>query len=304
MSIAVATNNIEPKPQIDRRSALKLASVSLLGFCAACKNPASNALRADLSVTDKISQPSFKIGAQLYTYRKLFETDYKTVLKTLANIGYKDLEFAGYAEHNPREIKAYMNSLGLVSRSSHISLSDMRGNFEAVLDTAKLMGQTHLVLPWVAPELRNIDSYKSIAELLNKHGETAKKLGIHTAYHNHEFEFETLNGQIPYDVLLAETDPNFVQMQIDFCWSHKAGIDPVKLLKTSPGRFFGCHLKDMNARGEIVALGKGVINFKEILKHTHAAGITKYYVEDDTASDPQTSLSDSYTHLTQIIHSL
>ena len=162
------------------------------------------------------------------------------------------------------------------------------------------MGQEHLVIPWLAPELRNIDSYKSIAELMNKRGEEAKKVGLTVAYHNHDFEFETIDGEVPYDILLAETDPNLTSMEIDFFWSHKAGIDPVELIKSAPGRFFGSHVKDSSADGKIVPVGSGVIDFETIFKHAKLAGMTKFYVEDDTAVNPKLSVIDSFKYLSQL----
>jgi len=284
---------------MDRRNLLKLGSASTLGLLAAC-----NGYKAASSATPslaKSTQPfANNLGVQLYTFRELYKTDYKAVLKILADAGYKDLEFAGYAEHDPREIKAYMDDLGLVSRSSHIQLKDMRENFGQVMETAKLMGQEYLVIPWLAPEARTIDNYKSIAELMNKHGEVAKKADLNVAYHNHDFEFDTIDGQVPYDILLAETDPDLTTMEIDFFWSHKAGIDPLELFKKAPGRFFGSHVKDSNAAGQMVPVGSGVIDFQTIFDNAELAGMTKFYVEDDTATDPKASVIESIRYLSTL----
>jgi len=277
------------------RTSLALGTTSLVASLSGCTS--SDSLSA--AVGQQMPYQG-KLGVQLYTLRDAFEKDYKSTLNALANVGYKTLEFAGYFDHNPNDVKAYMDELGLSSHATHIRLSDMKDNFGSVMETAKTMGQTYLVLPWIAEDVRTLDGYKSIAELLNKRGEEARSAGMKTAYHNHEFEFETINGQVPYDILLSETDPDLVTMEIDLFWTRKANVDPLSYFNKHPGRFFGCHVKDMNNAGEMVSVGDGVIDFEKIFAKSKRAGLEHFFVEHDNPEDAIASVKKSFAYLSSL----
>lgn len=246
----------------------------------------------------KKQSPYAELGVQLYTVRELLQKDFKTPLRRIAELGYKDLEFAGYFEHNTKAIRAYMDNLGLVSNSSHIRLAALRNDFDRALEQAHIMGHKYLVLPWLSESDRaSLDDYKRHSELLNTRGEAAKKAGVQMAYHNHDFEFLPLEGSIPYDLLLTETDKDLVHMELDLYWVVKAGKNPIDYVKKAPGRYSLCHIKDMAADGDITSVGKGSINFKAIFDHAKTAGLKHFYVEHDNTSTPFQSLDYSYKHL-------
>ncbi|WP_209347179.1 sugar phosphate isomerase/epimerase [Pontixanthobacter sp. CEM42] len=278
-------------PTLNRRRFLEGSLASSAVLLAACNGAAPSGAAA-------VAKPyTDKLGIQLYTYRELFEKDYESVLKTLAEIGYKDLEFAGYFEHDPKAVKATMDALGLVSNSTHVRVEQFREGFDEAIETAALMGQTKLILPWLAPEERNMDNYRAIADLLNERSSAAKAAGMTVGYHNHEFEFETLDGEVPYDVLLERTDADAVTMELDFFWAHKAGVDPIELFKIAPGRFTACHIKDSSATGEMVNIGDGVIDFAAIFAETELAGLECFYVENDDTTDPAAFAKASFDFL-------
>ena len=243
-------------------------------------------------------RPYKQLGVQLYTIRDQLAVDYKVPLKTIASLGYKDLEFAGYFEHKPAEIKRYMDDLGLVSNSTHVRLPALQNDFDSILETAHTMGQTYIVLPWLEEKDRDsLDDYKKHAELLNKRGEQAKSAGFQMAYHNHDFEFMPLDGQLPYDLLLERTDKDLVKMQLDLYWAIKANKDPVQYFKKAPGRFLLCHIKDRAADGSITTVGKGSIDFDALFKYADLAGLQHFYVEHDDTDQPFQSLISSYNYL-------
>lgn len=277
---------------INRRRFLEGSLLGSMAMLAACNGAAS--LGADSSSTKPYTD---KLGVQLYTFRTLFESDYESVLKALAQIGYNDLEFAGYFEHDPKAVKASMDALGLVSNSAHVQLNDLRDNFDATIERAAMMGQSKLIIPWLAPEDRNLDNYKAIADLLNERASPAKAAGMMVGYHNHEFEFETIDGVVPYDLLLERTDPTAVTMELDFYWTHVAGVDPLELFKKAPGRFSSCHIKDSSDTGEMVNIGDGVIDFAAIMAEAKAAGLECFYVENDNPSDPVAFAKASFAFL-------
>jgi len=274
-----------------RRTFLMAAGATSLGVMTGCGAPDSAKAPA------KPERAYSELGVQLYTLRSLFEPDFRATLKTLADIGFKDLEFAGLYDHKGSDVRAYMDELGLFSHSSHVQLADLKDNFETVLETANTLGQTNLIIPWIAPELRVADYYRELADLLNTRGEQAKAAGFVVAYHNHDFEFDTVDGEVGYDILLSRTDPEFVKMEIDLFWVHKAGIDPHALFQKAPGRFVACHVKDRTATGDMVAVGDGVIDFQGIFEHAKLAGLKHFYVEHDNPDDPVKSITRSFAHL-------
>ncbi len=277
---------------LNRRDLIRGGIIASVGVLAAC-----NGVAPAPEATAKAKPYAGKLGIQLYTFREQFEQDYDGVLKTLAEIGYKDLEFAGYFQHDAGAIKARMDDLGLVSNSTHVQLADMRDNFDAVVERAAMMGQTKLIIPWLAPEERNLDGYKAIADLLNERAAPAREAGMTVGYHNHEFEFETINGEVPYDILLERTDPENVTMELDFFWAHKANVDPLALFEKAPGRFSACHIKDASAEGEMVNIGDGVIDFPAIMAEAEKAGLECFYVENDDTKDAPAFARASFEYL-------
>lgn len=240
-----------------------------------------------------------QLGVQLYTVRDLFEADFRTTLDALAEIGFKDLEFAGYFDHDPAEIKAHMDALGLVSKSAHVPVDAMRDDFAQVLETAAIMGQTNLVIPWLPEEQRNADSYRAVADLMNERADEAAASDMRVSYHNHEFEFDDLgDGTTGYDILLERTDPTKTFFEIDFFWAAEAGVSPLDLFDRAPGRFTTCHIKDRTASGDMVSVGDGVIDFNSYMEQAEKAGLEAFYVEHDNPEDPLASIARSVAYLT------
>ncbi|QYJ07742.1 sugar phosphate isomerase/epimerase family protein [Qipengyuania flava] len=239
-----------------------------------------------------------RLGVQLYTVRDLFEADFAGTLAALAKIGFNDCETAGFFDHDPKEVRAAMDDLGLVSRSGHIRLPQLREGFAEQLDTAGIVGQQALYLGWIPEEERSGDKYRALADLLNQRGEEAKAAGIQLGYHNHEFEFLDLgDGTKGYDILLERADPELVAMEIDFFWAAEAGVDPRDLFARAPGRFRSCHIKDRARDGSMVSVGKGTIDFAAYLAEAGQAGLETFYVEHDNPEDPLASVAMSFAHL-------
>lgn len=238
------------------------------------------------------------IGVQLYTLRSILDKDFEGVLKKLAALGYKEFEFAGYYERKPKELRKFLDDLGVKASSTHQGLAVFEQKLDWILETATTLGHKYVVCPWLTPEMRtSIDTYKKLAASFNKFGEACNKAGVHFAYHNHDFEFETVDGQIPFDVLLAETDPKLVHMELDLYWIAKAGKDVFAYFDKAPGRYALCHVKDMDADGKMVDVGKGKIDFGKIFAQAQKAGLQHFIVEHDSPSDPIQSVAASIQHL-------
>lgn len=238
-----------------------------------------------------------RIGIQLYTLRSLLDKDFEGVLKKLAALGYKEFEFAGYYERKPKELRKFLDDLGVKAPSTHQGLAVFEQKMDWLIETAKILGHEYVVCPWISPEMRTMDNYKKLAASFNQIGAACQKAGLRFAYHNHDFEFETIDGQIPFEVLLAETDPKLVFMELDLFWIKKAGKDALAYFEKAPGRYALCHVKDMDANGKMTEVGKGQIDFGKIFAQAKLAGLKHFFVEHDQPEEPLQSVATSAQHL-------
>lgn len=228
-----------------------------------------------------------RVGIQLYTVRDAMAQDMPAALARIAAIGYDEVEFHDYFGFAPHEVRRILGDLGVVAPSVHMNARRMREEPAPLIDAAAAVGHKYLVIAWLQPDdRRTIDQYKEWAETFNRIGEQCASAGLRFAYHNHEFEFEAIDGVVPYDVLMRETDPALVSFELDFYWARAAGRDIPALLRQAPGRFPLCHIKDMDADGAMVDVGDGVIDFADILGREEAAGFRHYFVEHDRPLSP------------------
>ncbi|MBK7872206.1 MAG: sugar phosphate isomerase/epimerase [Saprospiraceae bacterium] len=248
-----------------------------------------------------------QVGVQLYSVRDAISKDLMGTLTKVAQIGYDHVELAGYGDgkvygKSPAEFKKILDDLGLKTFSSHLGLDILRGDWERAVADAKLLGQRYVVCPYLMEnERKNIDQYKKLCELLNKCGEIAKKAGLQLAYHNHDFEFMTLDGQIPFDLMLKECDANLVKIEMDLYWTKKAGKDPLAYFKNNPGRIELWHVKDMDNTQQqfFTEVGNGTIDWKPIFKAGKKSGMKYFFVEQDICKNhtPLESIEISYNYL-------
>jgi len=258
-----------------------------------------------------------RIGLQLYTVRGTMKTDFAGTIAKVASTGYKEVEFAGYFGHSPKEVRELLDKDGLVAPSCHVDYAVVENKWPETIEAAKIVGHTYII--WIDEKQRaEPGGWKRAADLFNKAGEASAKAGIQFGYHNHSFEFqpdETLGGKLPYDFLLAETDAKLVAMEIDLCWISVAGKDPLSYFEKYPGRFPLVHVKDwvkdasansgyqgamgqsVKYAGRMADVGQGSIDWKNLFAHADKAGIKHYFVEND---DPKSAFDDikiSYTYL-------
>ena len=177
----------------------------------------------------------------------------------------------------------------------------MRKGWEQSVEDAAALGQQYMVLAFLFPnERKNLDQYKQVAADLNKAGEICKKSGIQMAYHNHDFEFQPIEGVFPFDILMKETDPSLVKAELDLFWAVKAGKQPVDLFTQYRGRVALWHVKDMDntEKKSFTEVGNGVINFREIFKAHKKSGMQHFFVEQDQCpGSPFDSISQSIAYI-------
>ena len=156
-----------------------------------------------------------KVGVQLYTVRDQMKADFDGTIAKVAQIGYKEVEFAGYFDHTGQQVRAACDKNGLAPISTHVQYDELDDKFPSVVETSKTIGLKYIVCPWIPEELRKSpDIWKKAAEKFNRCGELSKKAGMQFAYHNHWFEFLPVDGKLPYDQLLKECDANLVKMEM------------------------------------------------------------------------------------------
>lgn len=255
----------------------------------------------------------YKPGLQLYTVREAMKEDPKGSLAKVAKIGYKLVESATYTGTEKfygmdvPEFSAVLKDNGLIIPSGHYALGspNVKGtilsDWEKAVDDAHELGLKYMVCAWLPEEARKtLDDYKQRAEDFNKAGEVCKKAGIQFCYHNHNFEFQKIDGQVPYEQLLKEADKDLVKMEMDIYWISYAGYDPIAMFKEHPGRFVLWHVKDMADTPEknFTEVGNGVIDWPNIFAHARESGMQHFFVEQDQCpGNPFDSIRQSITYL-------
>lgn len=241
-------------------------------------------------------------GVQLYTVRSSMEVDVGSTLDAVADIGYKEVEFAGYFGLSAPEIFSLLGRHGLKAPAAHIGMETFRTQMGKVIEDARVVGHRYVVVPSIPQEERHtLDDYRRVADEFNEWGARLQDSGIMLAYHNHEFEFEEIEGQLPYDLLLERCDPELVSMEIDLFWIRDAGFNPIKYFENHPGRFKLCHVKDMTAEGQMTEVGSGVIDFATLFGYSELAGLEHFFVEHDEPADPMESIRASYGALSELL---
>lgn len=265
------------------------------------------------------------IGLQLYTVRDAMGTDPAATLAKVAQIGYNSLEGATYNDGKERFygmdamiFSGILKHNGLVMRSCHYRYGEdptgatltngvfngtILHDWDRAVEDAHTLGLQYMVCAWLSePERGSLDHYKKMAANFNIAGEKCKKAGIQFCHHNHDFEFAAQGGKYPYDILLKDTDPHLVKMELDLYWATKAGQDPIKLFNAHPGRFPLWHLKDMDKtpKQSFTEVGNGIIDFKKIFAHKATAGMKYFFVEEDYCpGSPFDSITKSYQYVRQ-----
>ena len=257
----------------------------------------------------------YKLGYQLFSIRDAMAEDPVATLKALKEMGYQDFEIYGFDEERGEyygypaaEFKGILDDLGLTVSSGHYGFSpyldksddEMERFVDRCIVAAKALDSQYITWPWIAPEQRTLDNFKSMAHKLNRIGEQVTAAGLGFAYHNHGFEFEDHDGETGYDIILSETDPALVKLQLDMYWlAHSSELTPKELVAEQPGRYVMWHIKDMHkVSRDYTELGNGSIDYAAFLPDPDAAGLEFYYLEQggNFAADSTTSAAESASY--------
>jgi sugar phosphate isomerase/epimerase len=287
---------------MNRRHFLQSLPVALVSL-----SPLARALEADNAYRRNI-------GLQLYTLRQELAKDTPGTIQAVVAAGYQQGEMFGFP--NCDAVITAARASGLALHSSHFEWDSVvnpkdagYSDFQRILEKAKKVGLTHLVIPYLAEQNRKtLDDYRKVAAHANQAAVLAKKAGIQLAYHNHAFEFEPKeSGKTGFEIFTSEFGPD-MQFELDVFWVKVGGVDPVGLLKKLSGRVSQVHLKDLKhglalpAFGSLPAdafqeLGDGIIPMEPILAASKAAGVKHCHVEQDQSPDALASIRQSMDYL-------
>lgn len=244
------------------------------------------------------------VGINLYSVRDPMLSDATGTLQKLAEIGYKEIESAKSVKGNyyglePKEIKKITKDLGLNLRSGHVPVN---GDWQKSIDAAAEAGQEYLISAGLPSRGQTVDNYKRVAETFNKAAEDCKKSNIIFGYHNGGSDFAKENGQVLYDVLLDNSDPDLVKMELDLGWAIVGGGDPIKYFDKYPGRFPLWHIKDIKKdKAESTEFGKGRIDITGLLKNQKKSDMKFLFIEQEEWDvSPLESLAYNYNYLVKL----
>lgn len=247
-----------------------------------------------------------EIGIITNTIQKPLDKDYEKTLEQIAEIGYDMLEFGGHYGPSKQSFMQLLKRLNIKPIAGGTSMDPLLKEPEKHIEEQLSMNKKYLVCywPWLSSaENLTTDDCKKAADNLNRIGQKCKKAGIRFAFHNHDMEFKaTPEGDVPFDILLQNTEPDLVTTQIDLYWIKKGGGDPISYFNKYPGRFELCHIKDMDDTPErdFACAGSGIIDFPKIFAKSKTAGIKHYIVEHDDPKNPMQCARTSYNYLSGI----
>lgn len=253
----------------------------------------------------------FKVGLQLYSIREAMEKDMDAALKAVKEMGYDYVEFAGYFGKSAEEVKAILDKYGLEAVSVHQSIDLFEKEGKTAVDYLNTLGVKYSAIPWYSfDEFRNnwdetIEKFKSVSKLL-------REGGIQLMYHNHDFEFQKIDGEYVLDKLYNAIPNDMLKPQFDTCWVHYAGVNPAEYIKKYIGKIEVLHLKDFvceklgngpvyalidedgkemkkdtkeDSGFKLVPVGSGIQDFPAILEAAEEAGVEYVIVEQDVSVD-------------------
>jgi sugar phosphate isomerase/epimerase len=240
------------------------------------------------------------MGLQLYSLRDILGKDVPLGLQFARNFGFVEVELAGTYNVPPAQFRAFLERNRLKPISGIWDYNLFANDLSTVVREAKALGVSYAGCAWI-PHQGDLDeaSCRTAAALFNRVGEALSKDGLKFFYHNHGYEFQPYKDGTLFDLLMAETKPEFVAYEMDIFWTVFPAQDPVALLKKYAGRWKLMHVKDIKKglkTGSLsggtdvtndVAIGTGQIDIPQVLRAAQEAGVKHYFIEDESPISTQ-----------------
>ncbi|MBP1931342.1 sugar phosphate isomerase/epimerase family protein [Ammoniphilus resinae] len=243
------------------------------------------------------------VAVQMYTLRTECSDNFIQTLEQVAALGYNGVEFAGYWGVEPYELRKVIDRLGLRAAGSHIALAQLESNLDEWIEAQQILGSQHIICPSLSPERRGRkEEYQHLAEQLNEMGQKCEEVGITFSYHNHDFDLVPFGETTGLEIILQETNPNWVKAELDVYWLTRSGHDPVAWMQRYAGRTPLIHLKDMTTDDErfFAELGTGGVDLSSIIAQGQELQVEWWVVEQDrTKRSAIQSISISIDYLKQ-----
>jgi sugar phosphate isomerase/epimerase len=304
----------------------------------------SAAVLAAGAMTPATANATKRIGLQLFSMPKMLEKDFREGIAFIAGLGYSEVELygpypfsapeaiakwrsvtpqlgfsgSGFFGLTAAQVHSILSEHRLAAPSMHTDLLTLQQGMGALAEAAHVLGATYVTLPSIpADKRKSLDDFKRMADSFNSIGNEARRNGLKFAYHNHGYGLHEMQGQIPLQLMLQQTDPTLVFFEMDIYWTTAGGADPVQYLKDYPTRYKMLHLKDMKERRQfkgdggdpsqwielfpyMTSVGDGVLDIKGIVSQGRRSGVEHFFVEQDMVADPQVALKRSADFLLKL----
>ncbi|MEU5974634.1 sugar phosphate isomerase/epimerase [Streptomyces sp. NPDC047315] len=246
--------------------------------------------------------PPSGIGMHLYTMRTALAADFPGTLARLAATGYATVGVSGRHGRTAAQIRSVLDDVGLRAVLEHVGYDVLRGpGLGTALDDVRVLGGRWVVVPSLPRALHTPAGFRQAAREFNRIGAAARAAGLGPLlFHNHGADHQVVDGENLYDILLRETDPEFVAFELDLYWAVKGGADPRSLFVRHLRRFPALHVKDMASDGSIADVGSGVLDFPSMFDRAGDGGVRQWLVEHDAPADPFATALTGYRYLSRL----
>lgn len=249
-----------------------------------------------------------QMGLQLFTVREEAEKDLLKTVASVADMGYEGVQFAGFFNTPAEKLKKLMDEKQIKPAGAHVGIDQLlEGELESTLTYHETIDNHLIIVPALPREMRQTaDDYKKTAETLNKIGENCKKAGFAFGYHNHDFEFKEVDGQIGFDLLFENTDPELVKMELDCAWASHAGYEPLSIIEKNQDRVISLHIKDLKESADqkvSTEIGNGDLDIDRLVQTGKKYGVKWFIVEqEDYERPPMESAEINARNLEEILN--
>ncbi|MGI8959082.1 MAG: sugar phosphate isomerase/epimerase family protein [Bryobacteraceae bacterium] len=234
------------------------------------------------------AQNKIPVAVQLYSVRTLCAADLPSTIAGVAKLGYQAVEFAGYYGHTAAELRKMLDDNGLKCCGTHVHIDALLGDtLQKTIEFNKVIGNPTLIVPGLPKNyIASRAAWKQTAQVFNQISEKAEAQGMRVGYHNHTAEFQSLEGEKPFDIFFGNTRKEVV-MQLDIGHAVGGGADPITLLKRYPGRAKSVHVKESSATKHDALIGDGDVKWRDVLTACETVGGTEWYIiEEETGAYP------------------
>jgi len=287
---------------VGRREAIRrlgLAATAVgTGALGACFGDSGAARAGEERISRADPGPLGPLGMQLYGLGQYVQNDMERALRDVADIGYREVEFAGYFGYQPRQVRNFLSAAGLSAPSALVSIDEVIESWFPTLRVAAEIGHRWLVVAWLPEEMRSsLEAWRNTADFFNRAAEEAAVAGIRLGYHTRDADFVPMEGRVPLDVLCEETDPALVDIELDVYWALQAGGDPLAFLDRWPGRVPLIHVNDRGPGAQMVPVGSGDIDWGAVFERRFRFGMQHAFVDHEEAADPYAMATASFEYL-------